>query len=87
MLQLDPRQWGWRVREMDGKMFPVLTDQPPAPSRLLTLVKCNCKGDCDNRRCTCKKHGLQCSQMCGECRGVSCLNSPITINSLEFDDS
>lgn len=28
------------------------------------VTKCNCKGQCDNNRCSCKKAGLQCNSRC-----------------------
>ena len=47
---------GWRVQ--NGKMVPKFTDQIPAPSELLTYVRCGCKEDgCGTLTCSCKKHG------------------------------
>jgi len=69
-----PENWGWKV--VNGKLAAVQTDKPPAPENLLKVIRCKCKSDCHTTRCTCKKHGLPCSLMCGECKGVSCLNSP-----------
>jgi hypothetical protein len=39
------------------------------------MIRCNCKTDCKTMRCTCKKHGLDCSPACGICKGQTCLNS------------
>ena len=69
---LDPEEWGWVVKR--GKLFPVYSSQPPAPPSLLKLFRCNCKKECRDCRCTCYKNELKCSNMCGECRGVSCMN-------------
>ena len=69
---LDPELWGWIVK--GSRLLPVYTSKPPAPASLLKLFRCNCKKECKNARCTCFKNGLKCSTMCGECRGVSCLN-------------
>ncbi|KAK6181967.1 hypothetical protein SNE40_009742 [Patella caerulea] len=66
---LDPEEWGWLL------VGNRTTDLPPVPEDLLRVIRCNCKTDCDTRRCTCRKHGLDCSAACGECRGVSCTNS------------
>ena len=71
---LIPRDWGWDTAK--DKLQPILTHLPPAPEKLLKIIRCNCKTDCDNKRCNCKKHGLQCSVACGDCRGVSCSNAP-----------
>lgn len=68
----DPCQWGWYLSS--GKLFPVITSKPAAPAILLKTVKCNCKTNCDSRRCTCRKSGLDCSVSCGICRGT-CSNS------------
>ncbi|GFR94039.1 hypothetical protein ElyMa_000908700 [Elysia marginata] len=40
------------------------------------MIRCNCKSDCRSKRCTCRKHGLECSLACAECKGIRCLNSP-----------
>ena len=72
---LDPNDWGWRVR--DDRFEPCMADLPPAPDALLQIIRCNCRTDCDSRRCSCKKHGLVCSTACGTCRGVTCANSPV----------
>ncbi len=64
------------------KLLPIATDQQPAPNHLLQLVRCGCKTDCASKRCTCKKHGLECTVMCGECKDTSCLNSTV-IQELE----
>lgn len=55
---------------------PRTTDLPPAPEALLRVVRCNCKKDCQSKRCTCRKHGLVCSVACGGCKWLSCTNSP-----------
>ena len=66
---LDPEEWGWlRVR---NRLEPRMTDLPPAPEALLKVVRCTCKHDCDTQRCSFKKHGLDCSVACGECKGIS----------------
>ena len=71
---LDPCIWGWKLKE--GSFRPIRTDNAPAPPSLLKVVKCNCTTSaCAGMKCTCKKHGLECSSACGECRGLSCQNS------------
>ena len=80
---MKPEDWGWY--EQGGKYLPVLTDKEPAPIELLEVVRCNCKTGCSTRKCTCKKHGLDCSTGCGECRGV-CTNST-SLDEDETDDT
>ena len=70
---------------MEGQVLPwMLTGLPAAPESLLQMIRCNCSSDCASARCTCLKHGLQCSPACGQCRGAACTNSSIKI---EKDDS
>lgn len=73
-----PEEWGWELRR--GQLIPVTTDIPPAPEDLLNVIRCTCKKDCSSGRCSCRKHGLTCTTACGECRGVSCMN---TVHQLE----
>ena len=80
---LDPELWGWVVK--GSKLFPVYTSKPSAPASLLKLFRCNCKKECKNARCICFKNGRRCSGMCGECRGVSCLNCQDS-SEIENDD-
>ena len=77
---LSPVEWGWK--ESEGGLTPVHTDLPPAPEELLRVIRCNCKTDCTNMRCTSIKHNVKCSPACGNCRGSGCINS----DQLEYDD-
>ena len=69
---MDPLKWGWKLQ--NGQLVAITTDMPAAPDGLLRVVRCNCKTDCSTARCSCRKHGLQCSACCGDCRGTSCTN-------------
>ena len=81
---LDPVQWGWTL--VEGCLDPTTMDLPAAPETLLRIVRCNCKTDCNSRRCTCRKMGLECSVACGECRGTSCSNSS-AVEEEDIDDT
>ena len=70
---LVPEDWGWEL--VQDHLQPVKTNLPPAPETLLKTIRCNCKQNCDTKRCSCRKHGLDCSVGCGDCQGVSCTNS------------
>ena len=70
---LQPKDWGWSL--VQNRLLPKKTDLPAAPDNLLKMVKCSCKQNCDTKRCTCRKHGLDCSIGCSECRGMSCTNT------------
>ena len=66
----------WTKRDEDlsnGKLVPVKTRLPAAPDELINVIRC--KSICDNRRCSCRKHGLQCTTACTDCRGRSCSNA------------
>ncbi|GFO02494.1 hypothetical protein PoB_002899900 [Plakobranchus ocellatus] len=67
---LQPEVWGWQLSS--GRLDPCTTDLPPAPELLLKMIRCNCKSDCRSKRCTCRKHGLECSLACGQCKGIGC---------------
>ncbi|CAH3163836.1 unnamed protein product, partial [Porites lobata] len=59
------------LRVTEGQVLPRMTDLPAAPESLLQMIKCNCSSDCASARCTCRKHGLECSPACGQCRGTA----------------
>ena len=76
-----PELWEWKVVE---NMFPIAMVEAPASDNLLKIIRCASKRDCITTRCTCFKHGLKCTEICVECRGVSCLNAQEKI--LDHDD-
>ncbi|CAC5420603.1 unnamed protein product [Mytilus coruscus] len=82
--KLDPKDWGWHVE--DNKLLPIRAILPPAPEKLLRIVRCNCKLNCDTKRCSCRKHGIDCSPACGECRGMNCSNTSNITEADELDD-
>ncbi|KAK6186089.1 hypothetical protein SNE40_008194 [Patella caerulea] len=71
---MDATVWGWKVE--NGLYLPTQIDIDPAPSAILSIIRCKCKVNCDSKRCSCRKHGLECSISCKECKGLSCSNSP-----------
>jgi len=81
---LDPKDWGWHVE--DNKLLPIRAILPPAPEKLLRIIKCSCKQNCDSKRCSCRKHGIDCSPACGECRGINCSNTSNIPQADELDD-
>ena len=70
--ELHPTDWGWQ--ECDEGFVPLQTSLPPAPEHLLKVIRCNCQADCSTRRCTCKRHNIECTPACGNCRGSGCAN-------------
>ena len=73
---LQPEDWGWKIS--NNHLLPLTTHLPPAPAQLLRVIRCNCKTECDSKRCSCRKHGMDCSPACGECHGLHYSNSPST---------
>ena len=67
---IEPTDLGWNL--IDGKLFPIYTDKPPAPDELLCLIACKCKTDCRSQQYSCRKRGLNCSSACYICQGKSC---------------
>ena len=61
-----PEQYGWKLD--DDTWVPVKSLQLPAPLSVLQLIKCNCgKSRCRTTMCSCMKHEIRCSEMCGCC--------------------
>lgn len=65
---MKPEEWGWHV--VVGKYLPMLMDKSPA----LPELWCGCKNHCDTNKFTCRRHGIFCSDVCLECKGISCIN-------------
>ncbi|CAM1331124.1 Uncharacterised protein r2_g4015 [Pycnogonum litorale] len=82
--ELRPDDWGWR--ESSRGLVPVQTDLPPAPQEPLKMIHCNCQTDCSSLKCTCKKHDIDCSAACGNCRGSACTNSTQVACDSDDDD-
>lgn len=72
--KLNPLNYGWTERNCI--LRPVVTNLPPAPSDILSNIRCGCKGDCNSNRCSCFKAGLKCTLACKVCAGNSCSNHP-----------
>lgn len=80
---LDPTIYGWKIE--GNRLTPKTTDLSIAPKKLLSSIKCGCKGDCTTKVCTCKKNSMACSVACTVCRGICCLN-PSKIMDEEDDE-
>ncbi len=78
---MDPTEWGWDVQ--GDKLVPLMMDKSPAPQTLLKMIRCTCISGCSTLRCSCKKHGLECTSACGQCQDGNCNN---IIMNLVFDD-
>ena len=57
-----PGNYGWE-NNGDG-WTPIMTTELPAPQTVLHLVKCGCKTQCHSGRCSCRRAGLYCTDLC-----------------------
>ena len=73
---LKPTEWGWK--EVNDQLFPRTMDKAPAPDSLMKIIKCGCTLNCDTNKCTCKKHGLFCTDLCENCNEGNCINVDIS---------
>ena len=71
-MSLDPSGYGWTLGSNGYEPVPTL--DPMAPEELLKFISFNCKGDCSNRWCSCKKNDVKCISACGNCKGITCKN-------------
>ena len=74
---LPAEDWGWKLQ--NGMYEPVMNDLALAPEKILKFVRCSCKlmGEnvCGTNTCTCRRTGLPCISVCGQCYGKSCNNT------------
>ena len=69
---LNPEDWGWELH--NGNLYPTKMDNPPAPQALMKILKCGCTLNCGTNKCTCKKNGLFCTELCDNCISGNCIN-------------
>ena len=82
---LNPTQWGWKVAK--NHLVPIGTTDEPLPENLLKQISCGCKTGCNFTSCTCRKHGLQCSDLCANCTEIMCSNIPVEDICVEEDEN
>ena len=80
--EMDPSQWGWKVE--GDKLVPIMTAQKLAPDALIKMIYRNCLEGCNILRCTDRKHGLECTSVCGHCQDGNCDN--MTNDAVMDDD-
>jgi hypothetical protein len=63
---------GWKLDE-EGNMVGDWMTIPAPPDSILELVNCKCKKGCGNRRCSCVRASLKCSDLCAcdDCQNTS----------------
>lgn len=81
---LDPTKFGWKIQ--NNCLRPVTTTKQPAPEQVMKILFCSCKKNC-GAHCGCRKSGLKCSDVCGNCKGQSCTNSKPVLNESDDEDN
>ena len=74
-IETEITKWGWKVN--NGMCYPVMTNMLPGRESFLKLIRCNCETGTDaacGKRCSCRKNGLFCAMVCGQCHGEECSN-------------
>ena len=72
---MKPEEWWWNI--VDGKCLPMQTDKPAAPEELLDIISCSCKKLCNTKGAHVDNMACNCSDVCTECRGTSCIDSEL----------
>lgn len=62
----NPELLGWKIEKIGLKPITIL--RSPAPDKLLQLISCKCKKDCEGN-CGCRRAGLYC-KLCETCEGT-----------------
>ena len=79
-----PESNGW---VKDGpSLKPVYMTKEPAPSSLLELITCTCKGGCQSN-CSCNNTGLSCSEACYCMASIDVCRNPHGVLLDFFSDS
>lgn len=64
---IDLCDFGWSI--VNGKLMPIKTATQSARTALIAIIRCKCKSNCNTRRYSCRKRGLNCNISYGECHG------------------
>jgi len=74
-IQHEATHFGWKLHK--GNLVAVTTSATAVPEEILNLISCNCKSACKNA-CGRRRLGLLCTNLCGQCQGISCTNVSMT---------
>ena len=80
---LSPCEWGWANHE-HKRLNPIMTRDKRAPE-LLKIIRCNCKTEWGNRRCSCRNADLLCTAACGPCQVDGCYNVAEAVSDISDD--
>ncbi len=82
-LVMESRLTHWTPSGVSGSVRRCMASKS-SHVKLLKIIRCNCQADCSTLRCTCKRHNIECTPACSNCRGSGCTNT-LHIND-EDDD-
>lgn len=80
----NPIEWGWHMTTT-GLQPTTAESGALVPDNIIHAISCSCKSDCKSR-CSCKKNGLFCTEVCANCHGEACDNVQISM-VVESEDS
>ena len=60
----DLKHENWGRSFLDGTFKPKTMDSLQAPESLMKVIRCQCKGDYHTKKCSCRKHEVDCSTSC-----------------------
>lgn len=60
--RLNVEEYGWK--RINGLLHPVQGYTVMAPAEIQKVLACSCKTGCNRASCSCRKHGLVCSEAC-----------------------
>lgn len=78
--------WGWKI--FNEMLLPVFTTGDMLiPPEILSEISCKCQSGCKrSSNCSCRKHGVKCSEICRNCIEDCCTNWPkLLISSFDGD--
>lgn len=82
--KLPPTDWGW-MKGAGGDLQPLTTLDHAAPAAILSTIFCSCTKGC-GARCGCRKAGIHCSSICGNCEGACTNGPPVEDENSAYED-
>jgi len=67
--------------------MPTLTNKVLIPDPLLKSISCSCGTGCNSKKCSCRKHGLRCTNLCSNCHGSETCSNVEKVIYEEVSDS
>jgi hypothetical protein len=81
----EPSKHGWTI--VDSQLEILWTTMPPAPEKLIKILKCSCKASkCATNQCSCRAAGVSCDLTC-TCNDCDNVIETLDERNLLMDDS